>query len=78
MPVQPLEHINCFNRDSLVERLRDLGFREVDVIDKTAIKKMAKNMERKAGRLMRAVLNKRRPPLTINIVAQRISRDLSE
>jgi SAM-dependent methyltransferase len=72
MPVQPLEHINCFNRGTLLERLHSLGFKEIRLPVQSRAERIMRECRRSAGRIGRKLLRLQRPPLTINLLAQRV------
>lgn len=72
MPVHPLEHINCFAEHHLVERLECLGFEIVDFETASWIRNAVFRLRRRAGELYRTLLGRKRPPLTIDVVARRM------
>lgn len=71
MPVRPLEHINCFNRNLLNKALLDKGFRVVTTERGKILSRIYKNTRRAAGLRLRKLLGKQKPPLTIDFLAQR-------
>ncbi len=71
MPVQPLEHINCFRRQILSSALLERGFQEVQVDQLSLMEGVYRDTRRAAGRLVRSLMGRRRPPITIDIVAMK-------
>jgi SAM-dependent methyltransferase len=69
MPVQPLEHINCFNRRSLLQGLAANGFDEICLHPQNHLRRVLTQSKKFAGAVTRKILKKERPPITIDIVA---------
>ena len=71
MPVQPLEHLNCFNRAMLDAALAEAGFRRIDLDRAGPFYRVYRSGRALAGRVVRRALGRERPPLTIDLLAVR-------